>query len=397
MAYVSLTIPGAINVPCAFQGEVSIPLFTPPYTIAEFNQGSSDGWLFSQASKDIGQIVDTVTATMGIYNVLTSFSAIIINPFTYFRTQYKPRINPAYATQSRRFANTLNLFVNQGSNRGFRSYNIASPAALNILYNTLQSVRNPNILASVLFSAGQSGYCLVSNLLSILQPFFDTTQGVGACNWIGTDYINLSLDYEIRAMRFTPNTNLSLFPSLFGFEGPQSYNYTPINIRWGDAVADRSIKICKWDWDCFNNGKAFILKPIFDDPLITSAFNDFAENTMITVPAGFIAMSGFNYYSTQHGTYILVSKDAKKYWRLKFIPQSAGANTAINQATVGKFWIDIFGVAYFAQANGLPRGVIYNSQGFNFPFQFNVDKIPYANLPCWPPCYGVPLMKSNLL
>ena len=402
MPYALLTNTSSIPQTCNLQGEIHIPLFDPPYTVAEIAGASASNWSFNGNTLDVCHITDSVRQGIGVRQFITSCVDIMLTPFTYFVMQYKARALPTFAAIGNRAANKLQTFCTESAVfDAYKDYSFPSPI-MNKTYGgafPFTIYTHPSI-GDVITAFDFPGFYRVQGRLNVLQPGTNTVFASGTYDFYGSDFgFPYQLNY-VPAWRLMPADNRIVFRGSFL---DNFWNISPIHNNWGTPAEDKKPRFVKWNWDCFNNGFVRLYNAVFSDPTDNAIFSpagavDVLGSRIFTVPQGFIYYADANSYSTQNGTYLLVSKDYLRYWRLKFVAQSPNANVAINSSTVRKLSMDLFGVTYFAAtAPDNPAGIIFNSQGFNFPFLFNTTRLPYVGLPCWPPCYGVPLMKGNAL
>jgi hypothetical protein len=326
--------------------------------------------------------------------ILTGFTDLQLTPFTYFKTTYKTQ-SPGqdFTSDSVRFGNQVfPIYKTSGATR-FTQF--SAPFTSN---NTITGDKPMSLLRLAnTSSANTSG--IGSNLLRpcAFRPNH-IVDGVNIdIDFMGFDLINIATPLYFKIGQFQPANNSSEFGTLpqvlpNGFLGND--NYTPLGPTWG--LSDNVPLILRWTTTAFITGDANLIRPILTDATTYAMFDNNAWRCQ-TCPNGFIFSATADTYTTQKFTYIFMSRDGTRYWMLKFIPQSAAANAAIlfNDFALKRIYIDAFGVTYFKQSNA--QNTIFNSQGFGFPFLFNTTRLPYVDLPCWPPCYGVPLMKSNVL
>jgi len=406
MPYNIVTKAGAYQRPCELQAEVLVPLFDPPYLIPEFNNGTATGWQFA-SSLSAAHITNTFK-TAGPGRTSTGATNLTVNPVLDGFTDIT--INAFTATRS--------IFGKQNPNANFAAYE--SPRVGNQVFpiyytNTSNSIGMAQIIAptnrdnnfetrpqrlffseQAIFGGSSSnfriGFCSIEAQLKCgafmnFDNFPNSRHPIKAFNPLAPQIVDF-----LSIVQCNPANNSVMYPSLpeinDGFLGLS--NFTPFGATWG--TSDNYPLILEWT---ALGGAQRLIRPVFDDPNITAAFS--AGWVCQTCPNGFLYIGNFDYYTSQKFTYIFVSRDGKKYSRIKFVPQSGAAQAAILDNTFSgvRMFIDFLGVTYFKADNDVDK--IFNSQGFSFPFQFNMTKLPYLSLPCWPPCYGVPLAQGNKL
>ena len=101
---------------------------------------------------------------------------------------------------------------------------------------------------------------------------------------------------------------------------------------------------------------------------------------------------------------ILLAKDADRYWRFKFAPQSAASYQAITStigtAAISNMHIDPEGIFYYVRGTNPQANQMFSSYGFNIPWNsagVEAYKLNPITLPCYGTCRAVPMKIGNVI